>query len=61
MVQPNRPPVATEQIPDDEVASGRTLRVFMFSHFEDPDRDRLTYTAVSSDEGVATVTASEQQ
>ncbi|MDE2980754.1 MAG: hypothetical protein OXU74_06105 [Gemmatimonadota bacterium] len=58
VVQPNRPPVATDAIPDGTVAAGRTLRVFMFSHFEDPDRDRLSYSAVSSDEGVATVTAS---
>ncbi|MDE0605167.1 MAG: Ig-like domain-containing protein [bacterium] len=58
VVQPNRPPVATGPIPDDTVAAGRTLRVFMFSHFDDPDRDRLAYTATSSDEGVATVTAS---
>ena len=58
VVQPNRPPEATDPIPDGTVASGRTLRVFMFSHFEDPDRDRLTYRATSSDERVATVTAS---
>ena len=58
VVQPNRPPQATDQIPDDTVAAGRTLHVFMFRHFDDPDRDRLTYPAVSSDEGVATVTAS---
>ncbi|MCY4574855.1 MAG: hypothetical protein OXF01_18935 [Gemmatimonadetes bacterium] len=58
VVQPNRPPVSTGQISDGTVASGRTLRVYMFSHFDDPDRDRLTYSAVSSDEGVATVTAS---
>ena len=30
----------------------------MFFYFDDPDRDRLTYTPVSSDETVATVTAS---
>ena len=58
VVQPNRPPEAADQIPDDAVVAGRTLRVFMFRYFDDPDRDRLTYNAVSSDEGVATVTAS---
>ena len=58
VVQPNRPPEAADQIPDDAVVAGRTLRVFMFRYFDDPDRDRLTYHAVSSDEGVATVTAS---
>ena len=56
--QPNRPPEATDAIPDVTVDAGRTRRVSMFFHFDDPDRDRLTYTAVSSDEAVATVTAS---
>ena len=58
VVQPNRPPVATDRIPDDIVVAGRSLHVFLFSHFDDPDRDRLAYTAVSSDESVATVTSS---
>ena len=58
VIQPNRPPEVTEQIPDDTVAAGRTTFVLLFSHFEDPDRDRLTYSATSSNESVATVTAS---
>lgn len=56
--QPNRPPEATDAIADVTVDAGRTRRVSMFLHFDDPDRDRLTYTAVSSDETVATVTTS---
>ncbi|MCY3699976.1 MAG: Ig-like domain-containing protein [Gemmatimonadetes bacterium] len=56
--QPNRPPEVADAIPDMTVDAGRTRRVSMFFHFEDPDRDRLTYTAVTSDEAVATVTAS---
>ncbi len=56
--QPNRPPEASDAIPDVTVNAGRTSRVSMFFHFDDPDRDRLTYTAVSSDEAVATVTTS---
>ncbi|WP_423929172.1 Ig-like domain-containing protein [Candidatus Palauibacter sp.] len=56
--QPNRPPEATDAIPDVTVDAGRTSRVSMFFYFDDPDRDRLTYTPVSSDETVATVTAS---
>ena len=56
--QPSRPPEASDAIPDVTVNAGRTSRVSMFFHFDDPDRDRLTYTAVSSDEAVATVTTS---
>ena len=56
--QPSRPPAASDAIPDVTVNAGRTSRVSMFFHFDDPDRDRLTYTAVSSDEAVATVTTS---
>ncbi len=56
--QPNRAPRVTDQIADDTVAAGRTTFILLFSHFEDPDRDRLTYSATSSNEGVATVTTS---
>ncbi|WP_420464386.1 Ig-like domain-containing protein [Candidatus Palauibacter sp.] len=56
--QPNRPPAVADAIPDVTVGGGRTSRVSMFRHFDDPDRDRLTYTAVTSDEAVATVTTS---
>ena len=56
--QPNRAPEITDALPDVNVDAGRTRRVSMFFYFDDPDRDRLTYTAVSSDEAVATVTAS---
>ncbi|MCZ0933583.1 MAG: Ig-like domain-containing protein [Gemmatimonadetes bacterium] len=56
--QPNRPPEIADAIPDITVDAGRTSRVSMFFHFGDPDRDRLTYGAVTSDEAVATVTVS---
>ena len=56
--QPNRPPEATGTIPDVTVDAGRTSRVSMFFYFDDPDRDRLIYTAVTSDEAVAAVTVS---
>ncbi len=56
--QPNRPPAVKDAIPDQTVAAGRSARIAMFFHFEDPDRDRLTYTAVTSDAAVATATAS---
>jgi len=58
VVQPNRPPQATGTIPEETVTQGRTTRVYLYSYFDDPDYDRLTYTAVSSDEGVATVATS---
>ena len=32
--------------------------MLLFSYFDDPDRDRLTYSATSSNESVATVTSS---
>ncbi|WP_420448367.1 Ig-like domain-containing protein [Candidatus Palauibacter sp.] len=56
--QPNRPPAATRTIPDVTVETGRTDRESMYFYFDDPDRDALTYTAVSSDEAVASVTVS---
>ncbi|WP_420635815.1 Ig-like domain-containing protein [Candidatus Palauibacter sp.] len=56
--QPNRPPAATRTIPDVTVEAGRTDRESMYFYFDDPDRDALTYTAVSSDEAVASVTVS---
>ena len=56
VVLPNDAPVAKGTIPDRTVNAGRTRSVFVASYFE--DRDKLTYTAESSDEAVATVTVS---
>ena len=51
----NRPPLAAEEIPPHSVRSGDRVPVYIASYFRDPDGDRLTYTARSSDPGVATV------
>ena len=56
--QPNRAPEVADAIPDITVDAGRTSRVSMFFYFDDPDRDRLTYAAATSDDAVATVTVS---
>ncbi len=56
--QPNRPPEVADAIPAVTVDAGRTSRVSMFFYFNDPDRDRLTYSAATSDEAVATATVS---
>ena len=58
VIQLNRPPEVTDQIPDQTVDQRRTVWFFASSYFEDPDRDRLEYTAVSSNESVATVEVS---
>ena len=58
VIQLNRPPEVRDQIPDQTVDQRRTVWFFASSYFEDPDRDRLEYTAVSSNESVATVEVS---
>ena len=55
---PNRAPVAGDSIPDIEVGAGDTVEVDVSGHFTDPDGDPLSYTAASSNSGVATVSVS---
>ena len=52
---PNRPPRAARRIPDVNVNVGYPAEVNVGAYFSDPDGDTLTYTAVSSNTGVATV------
>ena len=52
---PNRAPEAVGEMPDAEVFVGDSVEVALAGHFSDPDGDALTYSAVSADEGVATV------
>ena len=55
---PNRAPVAVGAIPSLTVVEGRLGSVDIASSFSDPDGDPLTYSAASSDAGIATVSAS---
>ncbi len=55
VIQPNRPPEVTDEIPDQTVDVGDTVWFNVFPYFDDPDGDRLTYSAVSADESIATV------
>ncbi|WP_419947913.1 Ig-like domain-containing protein [Candidatus Palauibacter sp.] len=50
---PNRRPEAVGEIPAQTVSAGETATVEVSSYFSDPDGDRLAYSAVSSDPGVA--------
>ena len=52
---PNRAPVAGEPIEDIEVLVGEEAQVDVSGNFSDPDGDALSYTATTSDPGVATV------
>ena len=56
---PNRPPVASDTIPDQLLTGGQTVLVNVARLFTDPDGDTLTYTAATSDSGVAQVTVSD--
>ena len=56
---PNRPPVAEGTISDQTVHVGETATVNLTPYFDDPDGDALTYTASSSNSGVARVSVSE--
>ena len=51
----NRPPEAAGTIPAQEVAATDTASVDLSSYFNDPDGDELTYSAVSYDRSVTTV------
>ena len=54
----NRPPVATGAIPAQTVFAGDVVTVDLSAYFSDPDGDALTYSAASSDGGVATASVS---
>ena len=54
----NRPPEAAGTIPAQEIAATDTARVDLSSYFNDPDGDDLTYSSVSYDRAVATVSVS---
>ena len=58
VIQPNRPPEVRGQIPDQTIDERDSAWFLLFSLFEDPDRDRLEYSAVSSNESVATAEVS---
>ena len=51
---PNRAPVARGAIPAQTVAVGKTSVVDVSQYFSDPDGDALSYSAETSDAGVAT-------
>ena len=52
---PNRAPVAVGRIPDAETFAGGSVEIGLAGYFSDPDGDELTYSAASSNPGVATV------
>ncbi len=52
---PNRAPVATGAVPAQSVVAGASVPVDLASRFSDPDGDALSYTASSSDVGIASV------
>ncbi|MDE2763783.1 MAG: Ig-like domain-containing protein [Gemmatimonadota bacterium] len=55
---PNRAPVAGDPIEDIELFVGQQAQVDVPGNFSDPDGDSLSYTATTSDPGVATVLVS---
>ncbi|WP_420447126.1 Ig-like domain-containing protein [Candidatus Palauibacter sp.] len=54
---PNRPPEAVGEIPARTVSIGETVSVDVSAYFRDPDGDPLSYTAASSNPGVAGASA----
>ncbi|WP_419860693.1 M66 family metalloprotease [Candidatus Palauibacter sp.] len=56
---PNRRPTPTSTIPPQELAAGDTLTVDAGAYFMDPDGDALTFSAETSDAGVASVSLSD--
>ena len=57
-LRPNRPPVVTNPPLPPPVAIGESFTTNLNAHFADPDNDALTFSAVSSDPGVAVVKVS---
>ena len=55
---PNRSPEPAGTIPDETVEVGEPVTVDLSAYFTDPDGDPLTYTARSSNTGVARVSVS---
>ncbi|MCY3808606.1 MAG: Ig-like domain-containing protein [Gemmatimonadetes bacterium] len=55
---PNRVPVVSDPIPDVEVYVAESFELTLSDHFSDLDGDDLSYAATSSDERVATASAS---
>ena len=51
---PNRAPAAVGSIAAQTITAGESATVNVSSYFNDPDGDALTYTATTSDAGVAT-------
>ena len=56
---PNRPPVAVDSLPPRYLVAGRRATVDVLGAFADPDGDALTFTAETSDAGVATVSVAD--
>ena len=56
--RPNRAPEPAGSIPAQSLAPGRTVTVDVSGYFRDPDGDQLTYTAATSNAGVASVAIS---
>ena len=56
--QPNRPPAASGSIPAQTMTAGESVTVSVGGLFSDPDGDALTFTAISSNAGVASVALS---
>ena len=52
----NRAPVAQGTIPPQNLDVGESVRITVSSYFRDPEGDRLTYTAATSRETIATAT-----
>ncbi|WP_420461612.1 Ig-like domain-containing protein [Candidatus Palauibacter sp.] len=58
VIVPNREPRAVGTIPEQTLSVGETAMVDVSSYFSDPDGDTLSYTAASSNAGVAEASVS---
>ena len=58
VIVPNREPQAVGTIPERTLSVGETAMVDVSSYFTDPDGDTLSYTAASSNTGVASASVS---